>query len=54
MRTVIAFFIALLAIPVAQVAIDLWIERPGPYVLMDRSAKITISVGKYLRTNRFE
>jgi hypothetical protein len=30
MRWVIALFIALLSIPVAQVAADAWIGRPGP------------------------
>ena len=30
MRWVVAFFVALLSIPVAQVAADAWIGRPGP------------------------
>jgi hypothetical protein len=31
MRWVIAFFVALLSVPVAQVAADAWNGRPGPY-----------------------
>jgi hypothetical protein len=31
MRWVIAFFLALLSIPVAQVAADAWNGRPGPH-----------------------
>jgi hypothetical protein len=31
MRWVIALFLALLAIPVAQVAADAWNDRPGPH-----------------------
>lgn len=30
MRWVVAFFLALLSIPVAQVAADAWEGRPGP------------------------
>jgi hypothetical protein len=32
MRWVIAFFIALLTIPIAQVAADAWSGRPGPHL----------------------
>ena len=32
MRWVIALFVALLSIPVAQVAADAWNGRPGPHV----------------------
>jgi len=32
MRWVVAFFLALVAIPVAQVAADVWKGRPGPHV----------------------
>jgi hypothetical protein len=53
MRIVIVFFILLFAIPVVQVAIDRWIERPGPQVLGGRSASINIAVGKHLRSKDF-
>jgi hypothetical protein len=33
MRWVIALFLALLAIPVAQVAADAWNGRPGPHLI---------------------
>jgi len=32
MRLVFAFFLALVSIPVAQVAADAWHGRPGPHV----------------------
>jgi hypothetical protein len=32
MRWVVAFFLALVSIPVAQVAADAWEGRPGPHV----------------------
>ncbi len=32
MRWVVAFFLALLSIPVAQVAADAWEGRPGPHM----------------------
>lgn len=54
MRTMIFFFIALLAIPVLQVAIGPRFERTGAPVLIDRSSKIIIAIGKHLRTRNIE
>jgi hypothetical protein len=50
MRTMIVFFIALLTIPVVQVAIGPPLERGGVPVVIDRSSKIIVAVGKHLRT----
>jgi hypothetical protein len=50
----IVFFIALLAIPVVQVAFGQRFERAGAPVLIDRSSKIIIAVGKHLRTRDIE
>jgi hypothetical protein len=49
MRSMVLFFIALLAIPVIQVAFGPRLERAGSPVLIDRSSKIIIAVGKRLR-----
>jgi hypothetical protein len=49
MRTIVFYFIALLAIPVVQIAFGPRIERAGAPVLIDRSANIIIAVGKHLR-----
>jgi hypothetical protein len=49
MRTFVFFFIALLAIPVVQIAFGPRLERAGAPVLIDRSANIIIAVGKHLR-----
>jgi hypothetical protein len=49
MRTMIVFFIALLAIPVVQVAFGPRNERTGSPILIDRSNKIIIAVSKHLR-----
>jgi hypothetical protein len=49
MRTIVFFFIALLAIPVVQIAFGPRLERAGAPVLIDRSANIIIAVGKHLR-----
>ena len=54
MRTMIVFFIALLAIPVVQVTIGPRFERAGVPVLIDHSSKIIIAVGKHLRTRNIE
>ena len=54
MRTLIFFFIALLAIPVVQVALGPRFERAGAPILIDRSSKIIIAVGKHLRTRGIE
>jgi hypothetical protein len=54
MRMVIFFFVALLAIPIAQVVFGPRFERPGSLVLIDRSSKIIIAVGKRLRTRDIE
>jgi hypothetical protein len=37
MRWVVAFFLALVSVPVAQVAADAWHGRPGPHVSGVRS-----------------
>jgi hypothetical protein len=34
MRWVIVLFLALLAIPIAQVAADVWTGRPGPQLII--------------------
>ncbi len=47
---IIVFFIALLAIPVVQVAFAPRLERAVAPVFSDRSIKILIAVGKQLRT----
>jgi len=49
MRTMAFFFIALLAIPVIQIAYGPRLERAGAPVVIDRSAKIMIAVSKHLR-----
>jgi hypothetical protein len=49
MRTIVFYFIALLAIPVVQIAFGPRIERAGAPVRIDRSANIIIAVGKHLR-----
>jgi hypothetical protein len=49
MRTIIVFFVALLAIPVVQIAFGPRLERAGAPVLIDRSANIIIAVSKHLR-----
>jgi hypothetical protein len=54
MRTMIIFFIALLAIPVVQVAVGPRFERSGAPVVIDRSSQIIIAVGKHLRTREIE
>jgi hypothetical protein len=54
MRTLIVFFIALIAIPVVQVAIGPRFERSGAPVLIDRSEKIIIAIGKHLRSRDME
>jgi hypothetical protein len=54
MRTIIVFFIALLAIPVVQVAFAPRLERAGAPVFLDRSSKILIVVGKQFRTRDLE
>jgi hypothetical protein len=54
MRTMIIFFIALLTIPVVQVAVGPRFERSGAPVVIDRSSKIIIAVGKHLRIRDIE
>jgi len=49
MRTMIVFFIALLAIPVVQVAFGPRNERTGSPILIDRSNEIITAVSKHLR-----
>ena len=50
MRTMIVVFIALLAIPFLQVAIDLRFDRHGAPVFINQSSRISTSFGKHLRT----
>jgi len=50
----IVYFIALLAIPVVQVAMGPRLDRAGVPVVIDRSSQIIIAVGKHLRTPDFE
>jgi hypothetical protein len=54
MRTMIVCFIALLAIPVVQIAIGPRFERSGAPVVIDRSSKIINVVGKHLRAREIE
>jgi hypothetical protein len=49
MRTMIVYFIALLAIPVAQVVMGPRLDRAGVPVVIDRSSQIIIAVGRHLR-----
>jgi hypothetical protein len=44
---VIVFFIALLAIPITQVAIDLWSVRNGPHFLGEPRSGLTMAAGKH-------
>jgi hypothetical protein len=50
---VIAFFIALLAIPIAQVAVDLWSDRNGPHLLGEPASGLTMAGGKHHRDLEF-
>jgi len=50
MRLVIAFFIALLAIPIVQIAADRWIERAQSRVLDGSGDGLSITVGKHRRS----
>jgi hypothetical protein len=54
MRTMIVFFIVLFAIPILQVAIGPQFERTGAPVLIDRSSKTIVAVGKHLRSRDIE
>jgi hypothetical protein len=54
MRTIVFFFVALLAIPIAQIAFGPRLERAGAPVLIDRSGQIIIAVSKHLRARDFE
>jgi hypothetical protein len=54
MRLVITFFIALLVIPLAQVAVDRWIERPGPQVLGSHTGGLFIAGSKHHRSKDLE
>ena len=54
MRTLIVFFIALLAIPILQITIGPRFERPGAPILIDRSSKIIMALGKHLRARGIE
>jgi hypothetical protein len=54
MRTMIVFFIALLAIPIIQITIGPRFERPGAPVVIDRSSKIVTALGRHLRGRDFE
>ncbi|HWF94003.1 MAG TPA: hypothetical protein VG291_03495 [Xanthobacteraceae bacterium] len=54
MRTMIVYFIALLAIPVVQVAMGPRLDRAGVPVVIDRSSQIIIAVSRHLRTPGIE
>jgi hypothetical protein len=54
MRMVIAFFIALVAIPIAQVAIDRWSDRTGPHLLGESRSGLTMEAGKHHRARDLE
>jgi hypothetical protein len=47
MRLVIAFFIALLAIPIIQIAADRWIERAQSGMSDGSSHGLTVTAGKH-------
>jgi hypothetical protein len=51
---VIGFFIALLAIPIAQVAVDLWGDRGGPHLLGEPKSGLTMEAGKHHRARDLE
>jgi hypothetical protein len=46
MRWVVAFFLALVLIPFAQVAADAWHGRAGPHVLMLRAHSASADLAK--------
>ena len=54
MRTITFFLIALLAIPVVQVATGPRFERAGTPIPMDSSSKIIVAVSKHLRARDIE
>jgi len=54
MRMVVAFFITLLAIPIAQMAFDRWNDRPGPQVLGEPRSPLAVMAGKHHRVRDLE
>jgi hypothetical protein len=54
MRMLIALFIALLAIPMAQVTFDRWNGRVGPHVLGGPAAGLAVIAGKHHRIRDLE
>jgi len=54
MRKIIFFFVALLAIPIVQIAFGPRLERAGAPVLIDRSGQIILAVSKHLRARDIE
>ena len=54
MRMVIAFFIALLAIPMAQIAFDRWSDRGGLQVLGEPRPPLAVVAGKHHRLRNLE
>jgi hypothetical protein len=54
MRIVIGFFIALLAIPITQVAVDRWSDRAGPHLLGEPQSGLTMAAGKHRRAPDLE
>jgi hypothetical protein len=54
MRLVIAFFIALLAIPIIQIAADRWIERARPGVIDGPGNGLAVATGKHHRSRDLE
>jgi hypothetical protein len=54
MRMVVAFFIALLAIPIAQVAFDQWEHRAGPRLLGESRLPVAVAAGKHHKVRDLE
>jgi hypothetical protein len=54
MRLVIAFFIALLAIPIIQIAADRWIEPAHSGVLDHPGSGLAVANGKHHRSRDLE
>jgi hypothetical protein len=54
MRTIIFFFVALLAIPIVQIAFGPRLERAGTPIHIDRSDQIIIAVSKHLHARDIE
>jgi hypothetical protein len=51
---VIALFVALVAIPIAQVAFDRWSGRVGPHMLGEPAGGLAVAAGKHHRVRDLE